>query len=143
VFMPRIARRPLPGHPVRPIYEPVGLGDSYFPTEVYDAVALAYGHEQAGEVVWPSMQDALALADLDGVLDFPVENNLLSEAGETPYTGVVTQWEGDGVWDPHAVYVRNDYVRFQYTCFLDSFFRTGTATVFPPVKWADVQACPE
>src|ERR1700685_1637914 len=29
VSMPRVARRPLPGAPVRPIYEPVGQGDSY------------------------------------------------------------------------------------------------------------------
>lgn len=142
VFMPRVARRPLPGHPVRPIYEPVGLGDSYFPPEVYDAAALAYGHKQAGDVIWPSMQDALALADLDGVLDFPLADDVTSEDG-TAYTGVVTQWEGDGVFDPHAIYVRREEVRYQYTCFYDSFFRTGTATVFPPLKWEDVHACPE
>ena len=29
VSMQRLARRPLPGHPVRPIYEPVGEGDQY------------------------------------------------------------------------------------------------------------------
>lgn len=142
VFMPRIARRPLDGHPVRPIYEPVAPGDSYFPTEVYDAVAVAYGHEQAGEVIWTSMQDELAIAGLDGVLDFPVTDNLTSEAG-APYTGVVTQWEGDGVHDPHAIYVRREEVRFQYTCFFDSFFRTGRATAFPPQRWEDVEACPE
>jgi hypothetical protein len=142
VFMPRIGRRPLDGHPVRPIYEPVGLGDSYFPPEVYDAAALAYGHQQAGEVVWPEMQEALALADLDGVLDFPVVDNLISEGG-APYTGVVTQWEGDGVHDPHAIYVRREEVRFQYTCFFDSYFRTGQATAFPPERWEDVEACPE
>jgi hypothetical protein len=142
VFIPRISRRPLPGHPVRPIYEPVGLGDSYFPPEVYDAVALAYGHKQAGDVVWPSMQEALALADRDGVLDFPLADCVSSEDGRL-YTGVVTQWEGDGVFDPHAIYVRNEEVRYQYTCFLDSFFRTGTATVFPPLSWEDEHACPE
>lgn len=142
VFMPRIARRPLDGHPVRPIYEPVAPGDSYFPTEVYDAAAVAYGHEQAGEVVWTSMQDELAIAGLDGVLDWPVTDNLTSEAGGD-YTGIVTQWEGDGVHDPHAIYVRREEVRFQYTCFFDSFFRTGQATAFPPERWEDVQTCPE
>ncbi len=142
VFMPRIARRPLPGHPVRPIYQPVGLGDSYFPPEVFDAVALAYGHKQAGDVIWPEMQDALALAGLDGVLSFPVTDDLTSEDG-TPYTGVVTQWEGDGEHDPHAIYVRREEVRFQYTCFFDSYFRTGQATAFTPERWEDVEACPE
>src|SRR5262249_47447607 len=33
VYVPRLARRPLDGHPARPIYEPVALGDSYFPTD--------------------------------------------------------------------------------------------------------------
>src|SRR6185503_15029848 len=41
VYMPRLARRPLDGAPVRPIYEPVGEGDSYFPTVLYDAIALS------------------------------------------------------------------------------------------------------
>ena len=31
------------------IYEPVGKDDSYFPTNVYDAAALAYGNQQAGD----------------------------------------------------------------------------------------------
>jgi hypothetical protein len=34
VYMPRLGARPLPGHPVRPVYEPVGKDDSYFPTVV-------------------------------------------------------------------------------------------------------------
>jgi hypothetical protein len=58
--MPRLGARPLAGHPVRPVYEPVGKGDSYFPIVLYDAIALAYGHQQAGDIVWPSMQEALA-----------------------------------------------------------------------------------
>ena len=39
VYMPRLAHRPLAGHPVRPVYEPVGKDDSYFPTTLYDAIA--------------------------------------------------------------------------------------------------------
>jgi len=46
--MARIARRPLPGLSARHVYEPVGMGDSYFPIDVYDAAALSYGnHERA------------------------------------------------------------------------------------------------
>lgn len=140
VYMPRLARRPLPGHPARPIYEPVGQGDSYFPTEIYDAVALAYGHQQAGPEVWPEMQGALALDGLDGLVTLPQTNNRPSEAGGQ-YTGVVQQFVADGPYDPHAIYSHRDDVKRQYACFLDTFVRTGKATVVPPEpSWQD--ACP-
>jgi hypothetical protein len=131
VFVPRLARRPLPSHPVRSIYEPVGYGDSYFPTTVYDAMALAYGHPEAGDIVWQSMQQALALAGLDGIVPYDVTNNLTSETG-IPYTGAVVQYEGDGVYDPHALYSQRDEVKYQYGCFFESFLKTGTATIFAP-----------
>lgn len=131
VSMPRLARRPLPDHPVRPIYEPVGKGDSYFPTETYDAMALAYGHREAGTVVWPSMQEGLKLAGLDGLVSYPVTNELTSETG-AKYTGVVVQYEGDGVYDPHALYTQLDAVKYQYGCFFSTFLKTGTATVPAP-----------
>lgn len=136
VYMPHLARLPLPGHPARPIYEPVGEGDSYFPTSVYDAVALAYGHEQAGEAAWPEMQDALALIERDGLIEYPVTNNLESSEGD-PYTGVVVQYEGDGTYDPHAIYSHRDDVKRQYSCFWRTFFDTGVATlVEPTTDWS-------
>jgi hypothetical protein len=128
VSMPRLARRPLLNHPVRPIYEPVGKGDSYFPTETYDAMALAYGHKEAGDVVWATMQEALKLAGKDGLVGYPVLDELTSEAGGK-YTGVVVQYEGDGVYDPHAIYSQLDAVKYQYGCFFSSFLKTGKATV--------------
>jgi len=131
VFMPRLARRPLDGNPVRPIYEPVGKGDSYFSTDIYDAVVLAYGHQEAGDVIWPSMQDALALAGLDGIIDYPVSQNLESVDG-TPYTGVVVQYEGDGIYDPHVIFAQLDDVKYQYGCFLSTFLERGQATVPAP-----------
>ncbi|MFO0588709.1 MAG: hypothetical protein U0441_14260 [Polyangiaceae bacterium] len=131
VSMPRLARRPLPNHPVRPIYEPVGKGDSYFPMETYDAMALAYGHKEAGNVVWPTMQEALKLAGLDGVLDYPVVEDVTSEAGGK-YTGVIVQYEGDGVYDPHAIYSQLDDVKYQYGCFFSTFLKTGKAQVLAP-----------
>lgn len=129
VYMPRLARRPLAGHPVRPIYEPVAKGDSYFTTVIYDSVALAYGHQQAGAEVWPTMQQALALDGLSGILAYPVKNNLKSPS---PYTGVVVQYEGDGLFDPHAIYTQRDDVQHQYGCFFESFLKTGVATVPAP-----------
>jgi hypothetical protein len=141
ISMPHLARRPLEGHPARPIYEPAGEGDSYFPTSIYDAAALAYGHPQAGNEVWPEMQDALALADLDGELEFPITDNRTSENGDK-YTGAIMQFVADGDYDPHAIYSQRDDVKRQYSCFLDSFFKTGTATIVPlSDDWT--AACPE
>jgi hypothetical protein len=131
VSMPRLAQRPLTGHPVRPIYEPVGQGDSYFPEVTYDAMALAYGHKETGTVVWQTMQDALQLEGKDGVLPYSVSNDLTSEGG-TAFTGMVVQYKGDGVYDPHALYSQLDAVKYQYGCFLSTFLQTGKAVVPAP-----------
>jgi hypothetical protein len=131
VFMPRVARNPLEGHPVRPIYEPCGKGDSYFPTTVYDAVALAYGHKQAGDEIWPTMQPTLKIGGLDGILPYPVSQDLMSAGGQS-YTAAAIQYDGDGVYDPHALYTQRDEVKYQYGCFLASFLKTGTATIYAP-----------
>ncbi len=129
VYMPRLARRPLAGHPTRPIYEPIGINDTYFPPEVYDAVVLSYGHPQAGEQQWTSMQDALKLENLDGIRPYPVSMNLTSESG-AHYTGVVVQYHQDGIEpDGHAIYKQLDSVKYQYGCFFESFLKTGKATV--------------
>ena len=131
VFAARLARDPLPMHPARAIYAPAGKDDSYFPPVIYDAFALAYGHGEAGAVVWPTMQDALALDGRDGLLPYPVKNDRTSLAGAT-YTGAIVQYEGDGVYDPHAVYSQLDAVKYQYSCFYASFLATGTATIAAP-----------
>jgi hypothetical protein len=114
------------------VYEPVGQDDSYFPTAVYDAVALAYGHEQAGDEVWPTMQAALALDGRAGILAYPVSQNRTSIAGET-YTGVVVQYAGDGFSDPHDIFVQLPEVRYQYGCFLRSVIDTGVGVVPAPM----------
>ncbi|MFI5302949.1 MAG: hypothetical protein ACHREM_33070, partial [Polyangiales bacterium] len=131
VFMPRLARRPLPGHPTRSIYEAVGKDDSYFPTVVYDAIALAYGHPETGDQVWPTMQDALKLEGLDGLRSYPLTMNLTSESG-APYTAAIVQYLGDGVYDPHAIYSQLDTVKYQYGCFFETFLKHGKATFTAP-----------
>lgn len=131
VYMPRIARYPLPDHPVRSIYQPVGQGDSDFPEVVFNAVALASGVQQAGPVLWPEMQDSLSLAGLDGVLTYPVSNNAVSEAG-IPYTGIVVQYEGDGIADPHTIFSQRLDVKYQYGCFINSVQQFGMPMVLAP-----------
>jgi hypothetical protein len=129
-YVPRLARRPLDGHPVRPVYEPVGKDDRYFPTQLYDAMALAYGHKEAGDIEWPTMQDALGPAGLGGVQPYPVTANLHSERGDL-YTGVVVQYLGDGLQDPHDIFAQLDAVKYQYGCFLSTFL-AGAALVPAP-----------
>lgn len=131
VYMPRIAKRPLPNHPARSIYQPVGEGDNAFPEEIFNAVALASGVEQAGEKIWPEMQDSLALEGLDGILTYPVENNVKSDDGR-PYTGVVVQYKGDSLANSHTIFSQLDDVKFQYGCFMDSAHKTGKAVVPEP-----------
>ena len=134
VYMARIARLPLDGRPVRHVYEPVGQGDSYFQTNVYDAAALAYGNQQAGTQVWPTMQDSLALDGLGGLLTYPVHAN------EDGHTRVVVQYMGDGIVDPHYIYRQLDAVKHQYGCFLESYFRDGVPTV--PAPGGLLDPCP-
>ncbi len=133
-YMPRVAHSPLPMHPVRPVFQPVGKGDSYFTTVVQDQVALAYRNQEAGTQVWPTMQDGLGLVGLGGIAPYPVAQNRTSASGAA-YTGVVVQYEGDGLYDPHAIYSQLDAVKYQYGCFFETFAKTGTATIPAPAAF--------
>jgi len=134
VYMSRLAHRPLPGMPVHDIYEPVGMGDSYFPADVYDAAALSYENQQVGPQFWPTMQDALATEGLDGLAEYSVHAN------RDGHTRVVVQYQGDGIIDAHYLYRQLDTVKHQYGCFLESFLRDGVATV--PAPGGLMDPCP-
>ena len=123
VYMPRLAKSPLAGNPARPIYEPVGQGDEYFSTGVYDGAALAYGNREAGDTIWPTMQATLAIDGLDGIVPYPIA---------TQSHGTVVQWQGDGTHNAHYIALTVDGVKYQYACFHESFQKTGTATVYAP-----------
>lgn len=131
VFVPRLGQRPLPGHPARSIYEPVGQDDVYFDETIFDAFAVAYGNEQSGQIIWPSMQDALALANRGGLVEYSVTANRASEDGR-PFTGVVTQYPEDGIADGHYIFQQLDEVKYQYGCFFETWFERGVATVPAP-----------
>ncbi len=131
VYVPRLAQNPLASHPTRHIYEPMGKDDSYFTPEVYDGMILAYGHSEAGDPIWSSMQDALKLAGRDGLKTLPLTNTVTSEAG-VKYTAAGLQFLGDGVYDPHAIYSQLDAVKYQYGCFLETFVSQGVPTIPAP-----------
>ena len=138
---PRLARAPLPGHPVRSIYEPVGKGDSYFNTDIYDAMALAYGHPQAGDAIWPSMKTSLDLVGLGQKVEYPVKSNLKGGEGK-PFTGIVVQYDNDnGAFDGHGIYRRVEAVRYQYGCFHATYRKNGIGVVPAPAKLGT--PCPE
>jgi len=138
---PRLSREPLPGHPVRSVYEPVGKGDSYFNTDIYDAMALAYGHPRAGEDIWPTMKTGLDLLGLGQKAEYPVKANLKARDGKA-YTGVVVQYDNDnGAFDGHGIYRRVEAVRYQYGCFHATYRKNGVAVVPAPAKLGT--ACPE
>ena len=117
VFAPRIARDPLPGHPVRSIYVPAGVDDPGFSNRIYAAMSLASGIAQAGEVRSAIFPETLALGGLDGLVPYPVADDVVSETG-VPFTGVVVQYEADGILDAHHVFAQRDDVKYQYGCFL-------------------------
>jgi len=128
-----ISRRKLkPDFPVRSIYEPVGLKDSFFSTTVLDLMASGYGNQQAGKDVWPGMQKRLKVLGLDGKASYPIKHNRKGPDG-TPYTGVVVQYQPDEKSkDGHIVAFQRDEVKYQYSCFLSTFVKTGIAVVPAP-----------
>jgi hypothetical protein len=130
-YMPRLARRPLPNHPVRSIYMPIGQGDLQIPQPVANASALATGLQQAGQVLNPELQRSLMLENFAGIATYPVSNNRISETG-IPYTGVVVQYAGDGITDPHNIFAQLSQVKSQYTTFFGSALTTGIAILPAP-----------
>jgi hypothetical protein len=131
VYAPRLGRRPLPNHPARSVYIPVGKADPEFPEFIFDAMALASGVKQAGDILWPEMQESLALEGFDGIQPYLVANNLTSENGN-PYTGVVVQYAADKFSDSHDIFVQLDEVKRQYAYFFKSFVDTQVAIVPDP-----------
>ncbi len=130
VGQPRVAAHPLPGMPARNIFTAVAPGDSYFSTLTYEAVQLAFGNEEAGEVPWQGLPDALALDGRGALLPYPVSNNRTSDDGQKS-TGVVVGYQVSG-YDPHGIYSHDERVKHQYGCFVSTAFATGTATVVAP-----------
>jgi hypothetical protein len=92
---------------------------------VFDAAALAYGNQQAGELVWPGTQAALQADALDGMMQYPVRANRGT-------TSVVVQYTDGGILDAHYIHRQREEVRYQYGCFLATYVRDGVPTVAAP-----------
>jgi hypothetical protein len=130
--LPRLARRPFEGHPVRHVYETMAPSDEFFPEPIYEAMAGGFGTQQAGDSVWPGLQTALKVLGTDGIAAYPVANNRMSEAGK-PWTGAAVQYKGDGIADPHVIFSQLDEIKYQYGCFFETF-RKGKAIVAKPAQ---------
>lgn len=139
VYAQRLALDPLPGHPARSIYQPIGIDDPGFPNPIYSAMALASGTQQAGTPLHPALPRALALADRAAVLDYDVSGNGRSLRGDR-YTGVVVQFVDDGILDSHHIFAQLDEVKFQYGCFLRSLSDSDVGSVVRPAPLGS--ACP-
>lgn len=137
VFAPRLGVRPLDGMGPKHLFVPASLDDGYFPEPIYDAMAVAYGVERAGPTLWASMDEGLELAGLRTDLPYPVGDN--RETSGVPWTGVVAQWAGDGLWDSHSVFSQIPPLMQQYGCFLAGAL-DGEASVAAPGSEED-DAC--
>ncbi len=128
-FMPRIAETPLPNHPARHIFQPIGAGDVYFAEPIYDAASLAYSNQQAGPQIWQGTQAALSLVNKGGLAELPASLNRSNSRGES-ITGIVSQYTGGG-YNGHFVALVREDLRLQWGCFFKSFFATGRPVVVP------------
>lgn len=132
-YLSRVGARPLPGHPARHVFQPVGQGDSFYPEPLFDAMAVAYDHQQVGADVWPGMQQALTRVGRHAKASYPVANNRPVSGGGAR-TGVVAQFANDGVKGGHYVFQQLEGIKHQYGCFFQSYFSTGVARLPAPVS---------
>jgi hypothetical protein len=129
--LPRQSLYPFEGHSVRQVYTVVADGDEFFPTTVFNAMALGWNTQEAGDVEFASMQTDMTLVGNDGIAAYPVSGNRTSEGG-APYTAVVVQYAGDGIANPHTIFSQLDAVKYQYGCFLSGVLTNGVGTVVAP-----------
>ncbi|MCH9685135.1 MAG: hypothetical protein K0V04_27100 [Deltaproteobacteria bacterium] len=129
-YASRIGLDPLPGHPVRSIYAPLGENDPFFPHAVFDALSVAYGAQQAGVELWPQLHASLEAVGRGALASYPVQDNSTAVDGST-FTAVVVQYEGDGNINSHSIFAQLDEVKHQYGCLFETS-AAGVPTVPEP-----------
>ena len=136
VAAPRLWRWPIDGAG-RNVLQPVGMQDSFYPPALFDALALAIGHKQAGTAAWTSMQDALALDGRAGLLPYPVQaTNIPGAPGAGAITSAVVQHPGDGWSDPHGIVYQDPGLQHQVGTFFATGLSAGVATLVGPTSEA-------
>ena len=127
-YAARVHRDPIVAGQPTHLFEPVAEGDSFYPTELFDALAVAGRTPQVGKSVWPGTQQALKTVGLDGALPHPVKGNIdKGSAGKV--TAALQQYEGDGISDPHHVFMQLPGLRYQWRCFLASGLKNAVPTL--------------
>jgi len=104
----------------------MGVFDLYFPPIMIDGLIAAAGVDLAGPLVHEETLEALALSGR-GLLPLPASANIGHPAG--PVTGLAVQHRTPEGVDGHYAPFYLPEVKFQYTCFLESLARTGTAVL--------------
>lgn len=96
----------------------------------------AFGIATAGSAlpVNPERLPGASETGRQGVLSYPVKQKRAAEGSGAPYTGAIVQYEGDGFYDPHAIYRRLGAVKYQYGCFFSTFLKSGVATLPAPAS---------
>jgi hypothetical protein len=125
-----IARAPLPGSAAKPLLLVEGVVDTFHLPRMVDTQGLAAGLDVVGPLVDPDAEAAYALAGR-GVIAAPASGNLGAPGGAV--TGVTMQRvQREGIDGHHVPYEWGD-VKYRYSCFFESFARTGQAVLLPPV----------
>ena len=76
-----------------------------------------------------------------GVVGYPIVSNVMRGTPAVEVTSAVVQYEGDGVYDPHAIFTQLDAVKVQYGCFAQTLQRTGRGVIVNPTGRTADGAC--
>jgi len=115
----------------------MGIFDKYFPPIMIDGLIAAAGVDLAGPLEREETLEALAFSGRER-LSLPASGNIETAGG--PVTGLTVQHRTPEDVDGHYAPFYLPEVKFQYTCFLESLARTGTA-VLPETNPDSFAAC--
>jgi hypothetical protein len=104
----------------------MGIFDQYFPPIMIDGLIASAGIDLAGPLLREETLEALAFSGRER-LPLPASGNIDLPGG--PVTGLAVQYRTPDHVDGHYAPFYLPEAKFQYTCFLESLARTGTAVL--------------